>query len=80
MRHNIKEFPDKRGKKYSYIKVKSQYSPLPLHQRQYLKSTPTSKFKGGKRIGYGRISLIPYLFSYLWSDSDPNTDNVNHVG
>ena len=27
-----------------------------------------------------RISSILYLFSYFWSDSDSNTDNVNHVG
>jgi len=26
------------------------------------------------------ISPISYLFSYFWSDSDSNTDNVNHVG
>jgi len=29
--------------------------------------------------GYRRISSISYLFSYLWSNSDSNTDNVNHV-
>jgi len=25
-------------------------------------------------------ALISYLFSYFWSDSDSNTDNINHVG
>jgi hypothetical protein len=35
---------------------------------------------GRKRIGYGRISLISYLFLYLCSDLDSNTDSIKNAG
>jgi len=31
-----------------------------------------------EQIGYRRISLILYLFSYFFLDSYSNTDSVNH--
>jgi hypothetical protein len=33
-----------------------------------------------KRIGYGRIRVISYLFSYLCPDSDLNTDSIKNIG